>query len=361
MGIVNSIKFRASRQYSKFLKSILSFRAKLANSEKVVIWAAKSPRRSSLYYFLLSSSFDREHYSVLKGKLIHIKHDSSGISHDATLRRNIHRIEKGLTTIPLRKTFAQDYINETIYAYENMVQDSSDHNTLKWATDVLSLYFRTVDPTTVIEVAKKRFLQVKGTSINSVSNFIPYYRKDNVKSDIEFDSFQQLCLQRRSVRWYQDSKVPIDLIYKAVSAALHSPSACNRQPYRFVFVDDPEQLKIAGNLPMGIKTFSHNVPLIGILIGDLSAYFDERDRHIIYIDGGLAAMSFMFALETLGLSSCPINWPDIEERERGLEKFLKLKPHERGIMFFSIGYPLEEGQIPYSQKKTIDNIIKYHK
>jgi nitroreductase len=331
----------------------------LSDLETVLIWAAKSPRRSSLYYFLFNKSFDREHYSVLNGKLIHKKHDLSGISHDSTLRRNIHRIEKGLTTIPLKNSFAQEYIDETIYSYKNVVKMYSDFNTIKWATDVLELYFRTVLHSEIISKAYSEFSESRVISKDNAESYVPYYRKDSVKSNLDYNSFHNLCLQRRSVRWYKTDKVPFDLVHKAVSSSLLSPSACNRQPYRFVFIEDPELLKVAGDLPMGVRTFSHNIPLMAILVGDLSAYFDERDRHIIYIDGGLAAMSFMYALETLGLASCPINWPDIEEREKRLDKFLNLKPHERGIMFISIGFPLEEGQIAFSQKKSVKGILSY--
>ena len=52
--------------------------------------------------------------------------------------------------------------------------------------------------------------------------------------------------------------------------------------------------------------------MIIVIVGELDAYEYDRDRHLIYIDGSLAAMTFMLALETLGLSSCPINWSGVE-------------------------------------------------
>ena len=141
---------------------------------------------------------------------------------------------------------------------------------------------------------------------------------------------------------------------------MYAPSACNRQPFKYLIYDDPELIKTIASIPMGTKGFSYNFPGIIVLVGRLNYYFDERDRHIIYIDTALSAMAFMYALETLGVSSCAINWPDIGSRENQIRKFLNLKADERIIMMISYGYADPEGLIPYSQKKPIDLIRSYN-
>jgi len=71
-------------------------------------------------------------------------------------------------------------------------------------------------------------------------------------------------------------------------------------------------------------------------------------------------MTFMLALETLGLSSCPINWPDIEALEKRMEKALGLEGHQRPIMCMAVGYPDPEGMVAFSEKRNIDEIRKYN-
>ena len=93
----------------------------------------------------------------------------------------------------------------------------------------------------------------------------------------------------------------------------------------------------------------------------LDAYFDERDRHVIYIDASLAAMTFMLALETLGLSSCPINWQDVAEFESKIRNILQLKTIERPVMLISCGYPDKDAKVPFSEKKDLDEIRSYNK
>ncbi len=111
---------------------------------------------------------------------------------------------------------------------------------------------------------------------------------------------------------------------------------------------------------MGVKGYADNIPMLLISVGFLDAYFDERDRHLIYIDASLANMSLMLALETLGLSSCPINWPDIEHLERKMEKLLNLKKFQRPIMCIAVGYPHPDGKVAYSEKRNIKKLKRIH-
>ena len=108
---------------------------------------------------------------------------------------------------------------------------------------------------------------------------------------------------------------------------------------------------------MGTSGYSYNIPSIVVVVGDLSSYFSERDRHVIYIDASLAAMTFMLTLETMGLSSCPINWPDIEKLERKMKKKLSLKSYERPVMLISVAMQMKE-VLFHTHVKNENNLIK---
>ncbi len=68
-------------------------------------------------------------------------------------------------------------------------------------------------------------------------------------------------------------------------------------------------------------------------------------------------MQLMLAAETLGLSTCPINWPDVDSAEQRIRELLKLPAHERVVMLVSIGYGDPESGVAYSQKKQGDLLI----
>jgi nitroreductase len=236
---------------------------------------------------------------------------------------------------------------------------------MKWFYDVLSAYFESAGEDPFIAAFHSRFkTKVKGPeseqALSAHYKSIPYLRLESERSTIAYDEFLRLAKQRRSVRWFLDKKVDRSLIDKAILIANQSPSACNRQPYEFRIFDDKAVVDQLVELPMGTKGYGHSIPVFIVLIGNLDAYFDERDRHVIYIDASLAAMSFMLALETMGLSSCAINWPDVEHRERKMEEALKLKPYQRTLMCMGVGYPDLEGMVAFSEKRPLDQIRTYN-
>jgi len=319
---------------------------------------------SSIYYCFFNPAFRREHRATLAGIVKHLHESKKVKANYFLLVRNIHRIEKGLLMKPKKDVFAKDYIVETIDSFENIwKQASEDHLQIKWFHDVLTEYFRTSSKDTFVNQQYTRFTKViNGNAVDfqQAVNFIPYHRQVTDRSQITYEEFYKLAKQRRSVRWFLNKPVPRNLIELAILAANQSPSACNRQPFFFRIIDDPELVKTAVTLPMGTAGYSHTIPVLVVVVGNLDAYFSERDRHIIYIDGSLASMSLMFALETLGLSSCSINWPDIEEREQRMEDFLKLEKHQRPIMCLGVGYPDPEGMVAYSQKRALAELAIYN-
>lgn len=310
---------------------------------------------SSLYYFLFSSSFSREHRSVLTGRLAYKETILRVDRSSALLRRNIHRIEKGLIMQPRREVFAEAYIDETVDCYTSALkQASACPEELKWAQDVLTLYFSVVIHQGAIVTAYDKFNSECKPALTSV----PYQYQDLPLSSITFEQLETLYKRRRSVRWFEDKKVPISLIRQAVNAASLAPSACNRQPYEFYVVNESGKATALAELAMGTVGFADNIQCTIAIVGDLSAYPAERDRHVIYIDSSLASMQLMLALETLGLATCSINWPDVEDREKAIETKLELPKHKRVIMLMAVGYAQKEGGIPFSQKKSDKLLVK---
>ena len=63
-------------------------------------------------------------------------------------------------------------------------------------------------------------------------------------------------------------------------------------------------------------------------------------------------MQLLLALETQGLASCCINWPDIKYYEKKMSRALDLASYQRPVMLLAIGYPQADALVPYSAKKT---------
>lgn len=311
---------------------------------------------ASVYFAFFSRQFDREHKALLVGRLAYHQALKQAHVSSALLRRNIHRLEKGLIMRPRKQVFAEAYISETVSMYALALnQPSFCKSELAWAFAVLERYFVVVEHTQPIAAAKMAFSQLPQTE---KTNAVPYLQQELPENQVTFFQLYTLFTRRRSVRWYLQKAVPSSLLEQAIAAAALAPSACNRQPYQFIVLNDNAKAATAAACAMGTVGFAENIPCLVVVTGDLSAYPAERDRHVIYIDAALASMQLMLALETLGLSSCPINWPDIEEREQALSNMLNLPYHQRVVMLMAVGYADPEGGIAYSQKKPTSLLIK---
>jgi nitroreductase len=321
---------------------------------------------SSVFYAFFSRRFDREHVGVLQGQQqFSISNGPEG-SCSTTLRRNTHRLEKGLIMRPRKDVFALAYIEETIKAYQQSVSHTNGqaNEEICWAHDVLKDYFDVCGAHPLIDRLRKTFNSIPPLPLRCAPDrakaFHPYHRNLKAPASVHYDELLKLAERRRSTRWFKQSPVPRELIEKAVIVAGLSPSACNRQPFEFRFFDAPGLREKVAELPGGTKGFANQFPVIGVVLGNLAHYYDEKDRHVIYIDGSLATMSLILALETLGLGSCCINWPDIEEDEIRAQSVLNLTTYERPIMFLAIGYPDPEGMVPYSAKKSTEQLCRWN-
>jgi nitroreductase len=308
---------------------------------------------ASMYYAIFSREFRREQLAVLRGKVDYERHLTQTRQSSPLLRRNIHRLEKGLIMRPRKSVFAQDYLQETVDQYQNCVElGTLDSRELKWATDVLTEYFSVADLTIPLVNQAEAVFKTCRPATEPGPLMQPYPYQQIQKSSITFPELQQFIRQRRSVRWYQAKQVAESLLVDAIELAASAPSACNRQPFFFDYSCDPKVASELAGLAMGTTGFAENIQAIVVVTGDLSCYPAERDRHIIYIDGALAAMQLMLACEALGLSTCPINWPDIEKNEVKMQQRLGLPVYQRPIMLLAVGYADASGGIPYSQKKS---------
>lgn len=311
-----------------------------------------------VHYRLISRAFDRELAAVFSGIRKHHRNEDAGVE-VFELRRRIHMVEKGLSMQPRRETFAAGYIVELLENVQRALKNGAlDDETIAWARDVLKEYFEATsrsDHPSVI-AAKATF-----ADIDLVSS-LPYCGPSTpVPPPIEFDpaAIESLAHHRRSVRWYIDRPVDREIVDRAVRVAVESPTACNRVPYQFRIFDRPGDARKVASIAGGTVGYVDNLQAVAVIVGDLSAYRDERDRHLIYIDGSLAAMGFIYSLEASGVSSCCINWPDLKVPEKEMSTLLGLAPHERVVMLVAYGYADPGGLAPASPKFSVERTRRF--
>ena len=163
---------------------------------------------------------------------------------------------------------------------------------------------------------------------------------------------------RRSVRSFVDRPVPRAALERAVSLAAQAPAPHHSQPWRFVFLEDPEDkekfsavmgsawrqdLERDGLEPSEVDRIinkSHDLltstPVLTVCCADLGRshdYSDERRRRaewsLFAHSVGAALQIFMTALAEDGIASCWISAPvfcgEVVKSELGLAP--QIEPH----------------------------------
>ncbi|USS41543.1 nitroreductase family protein [Thermococcus aggregans] len=151
--------------------------------------------------------------------------------------------------------------------------------------------------------------------------------------------FFEVVKKRRSIRKYQDRKVPREYVEKILEAAFYSPSSRNRRPWHFVVVDDKELIKKLANTRQALR-FLETAPLAIVVCGD------ERISSAWVFDASIAAEHIQLAATALGLGAC---WGHVLDRQHSEEKsaedyvreLLGIPDHIRVLCVIGIGYPAE--------------------
>lgn len=313
-------------------------------------------------FFVVTGAFNDEKRAVLAGNRKHFSGEKNQ-NHQMFLRRSIHRIEKGLISKPMRKSFAADYIGRTVKTYSNLVvaQDAFDAGEAQWARDVLARYFEATAESgdSRVKNARKSWEGVWHAETVVNVDLSPFPYSPMVPSKELFAAVAEVARHRRSVRWFEQKPVPRELIEMAAEVGLTAPSACNRQSYRIELLEDEALRQTVAAIPMGTAGFSEQIPLLGVLVGQHRGYEHHRDRHAIYVDGGLFSTGFILALESLGLSTCCINWPEIPQLNDRMSHALGLRDDERVIMLIAIGYGIDAQKVPRSHKRDLKGLLSW--
>ena len=209
--------------------------------------------------------------------------------------------------------------------------------------------------------------------------FVPTGSPDDRARD-----FYEMMSQRRTVRDYCDKPVPEELIRTLIATAGTAPSGANKQPWRFVAVQDPElkrQIRIAAEVeerefyakraspeylqdlaPLGTtheKSYMEVVPWLVVvfkLMKDPTPNVElGSSSQVYYVNEsvGIAIGMFLAAAQNAGLSTLthtpsPMGF---------LRKVLRRPEYERPYLIIAVGHPSENCHVPDISRKPIDEVM----
>lgn len=150
-------------------------------------------------------------------------------------------------------------------------------------------------------------------------------------------SLLQLIKTRKSVRKFKPENVSKELILQLLEAVRWAPSAVNRQPWRFIVVNEPKLIeKIQESYP---REWFKSVRQVIIVCGNHEESWkrehDQKDH--CDIDIAIAADHLTLKATELGLGTCWVcNFnPDI------IQKSFQLPDSWEPIVLLPFGFPVE--------------------
>ena len=162
---------------------------------------------------------------------------------------------------------------------------------------------------------------------------------------------------RYSVRHFGPDDVDMHLIERAVAMAQKTPSVCNRQAWKvYVFGSEEGKRKVLG-LQHGNRGFGEQASKVLIVTSELGNFMHLGERNQCWIDGGMYAMSLVYALHSLGLGTCCLNWCVKPEVDQKLRQVVGISDSESIIMMIAVGHLPDELKVAQSPRKKIDEVL----
>jgi nitroreductase len=160
-----------------------------------------------------------------------------------------------------------------------------------------------------------------------------------------------LLRSRRSIRKYQHKSIEDGHLETLKEALLRCPSSRGINPWRFVFVDDPDLLAGLSKAKEHGSSFVKDAALSIVVCGD------ETSSDVWIEDCSIASVVAHLTAHSLGLGSCWIqirNRPHCKEQMAGayIRELLGIPSHLKVEAIVAIGYPAENP--PAVPKEKLD-------
>lgn len=149
-----------------------------------------------------------------------------------------------------------------------------------------------------------------------------------------------LLRSRRSIRKFELSAIEPEKIQLLQEALLRSPSSRGRNPWEFLFIQDPATLKQLAHAKEHGGEFLDGTPLGVVILGD------ETISDVWIEDCSIAAILLQLTAHDLGLGSC---WVQIRNRnnasgepaEQVIQRLLNIPQQKNVLAIVGIGKPAE--------------------
>lgn len=276
-----------------------------------------------------------------------------------------HGIEKGLSLPSPRPGFGREKVAELIHMLNDYVAQHGLDYVAHTAVNALIAYEQFSGEDSLKDLCSEEELenlrsittQAQGVSANFQAGALEVESRQ--LTDESRLSFEAFCRTRYSVRQFSDKEVAPELIQNAVRTAQKTPSVCNRQSSRVWIVSESDKIEQILQIGGGARGFDDHVKCLLIVTSDLSCFQSPGERNQCWIDGGMFAMSLLYALHAEGLGSCCMNWSKSRHDDLRLRRVMGISDPESIILIIGVGHLPERFAVARSARKPLSEVTRY--
>ena len=161
----------------------------------------------------------------------------------------------------------------------------------------------------------------------------------------------EVLLKRRSIRKFTDEPVSEEDVLKLLHAGMSGPSACNRTPWEFFVVTNPEILE---KLRKSARYSKIKAPLAIVVCGNLSKALPLQLSPFWIQDCSAATENILLKATDLGLGAVWCGIHPMKTSEKKVSEALSLSEKLVPLNIIHIGHPAEfpEPRDQYNEKKV---------
>lgn len=296
---------------------------------------------------------------------------SSAICREGSLNKmeplimmRIHSLEKGLSLETPRLGFGIKVLKELLSMLKEYAELGGSEFMIDLGISVLQEYIRyhkdrNYDVSDLEKKVQELAGDIQGFESLKLPSGVRSYTKEELykKSKIDFEGF---CSSRFSVRQFASETVPHEEIMDAIRISQRTPSVCNRQSSRVRVISERESVAGVLEIGGGARGFSEEIQAVLVVTSDLSCFQSNGERYQCWIDGGMFAMTLIYALHSKGIVSCCMNWSKDYHTDLHLRKYLNMNSSENIIVLLGIGYPKDAFTVAQSARKPVSEVAIFH-
>jgi nitroreductase len=314
------------------------------------------------YFSLLANAlYDARRYAKHSGLL---RHRASKRTLQARITKGYHSIEKGLALPNPRPGFGEARIRWLIELTEHYAARFGKDGLTDIVTNCLGAYEEFSEKLGCLNPTLRGRIDGFRTALSRphselAGGGVLQVSRHEILADCRIDA-EKFFRSRHSVRQFSKEAVSVSSIQQAVALAQRSPSVCNRQPARVHLLTARKDIDECLECQGGADGFVPYIDKLLVCTAEIGQMVTVGERNQCWTDGGMYAMSLVYALHAIGLGTCCLNWSKTKRADALLRRRLALSDSECIVVLIAVGNMPEEFAVTQSPRLSVDSVLTVH-